>query len=232
MSTFRRLMTLMRGQARRGGEAVLDANALALLDQQLFETEQGLIAARRDLSSLMAERKLQDRRRGELAGRMKQYEGYVSAALEKQDEALAMETAEKVAELEERHNQLSARIEELDGREQEFRRFIADAADNLRELRQQQAVARVSERITNSSRRLGDAGNGLSRRLEESRETLDRIQARQERARLEWEAGRELADETGNGSLEQRLERAGIIAGREGRAREMVERLRQRGADA
>lgn len=225
-------MTLMRGQARRGGEAVLDANALALLDQQLFETEQGLIAARRDLSSLMAERKLQDRRRGELAERMQQYEGYVSAALEKQDEALAMETAEKVAELEERHTQLSARIEELDGREQEFRRFIADAADNLRELRQQQAVARVSERITHTSRRLGDTGNGLSRRLEESRETLDRIQARQERARLEWEAGRELAGETGNGSLEQRLERAGIIDGREGRAREMVERLRQRGARA
>lgn len=135
-----------------------------------------------------------------------------------------------MAELEARHEQLSVRIGELDRREQEFRRFISEAADNLRELRQQQAVARVSERITDTTRRLGDTGNGLSRRLEASRETLERIQARQEHARLEWEAGRELAGEDDHGSLEHRLEQAGIIHGRESRARELVERLRQRGA--
>lgn len=60
MTTITRLFTLFRGQVRAGSEAILDANALALLDQQLFDTEQSLISARRDLAALMAERMLQE----------------------------------------------------------------------------------------------------------------------------------------------------------------------------
>ena len=46
MTTMTRLFALFRGQVRAGSEAILDANALALLDQQLFDTEQSLISAR------------------------------------------------------------------------------------------------------------------------------------------------------------------------------------------
>ena len=232
MTTITRLFTLFRGQVRAGSEAILDANALALLDQQLFDTEQSLISARRDLAALMAERMLQEKQLQQHRQALSKYEQCARDALASGNEALALETAERVAELEGRSQQCREQIAELTQREQEFRQFIREAGDTLVELRQQQAVSRVADRLHRSSRRLTGASNGLAERLDTSRETLERIQSRQQRARLEWQANRELQQEASGKGLDQRLQEAGLLDGKKRRAEAVLARLRAEAGQA
>ena len=70
-TAWNKLKTLMRGQARVSMEQIVNANDMLLLDQQLYETEQSLRDARRQLARLMAEQKLNRRRSDELLGQIK-----------------------------------------------------------------------------------------------------------------------------------------------------------------
>jgi phage shock protein A len=232
MNTISKMLTLFRGQVRAGSEAILDANALALLDQQLFDTEQSLIGARRDLAALMAERMLQEKQRQQHQQAIQKYEQCAREALARGDDALAFDTAERVAELEARCQQCHEQIAELHQREREFRQFIRDAGDTLVELRQQQAVTRVADRIHRSSRRLTGASDGLAERLEASRDTLERIQSRQQRARLEWQARRDLQQESTGSGLDARLQAAGLLDGKQRRTEAVLARLQAEAGQA
>ena len=53
-TAWNKLKTLMRGQARVSMEQIVNANDMLLLDQQLYETEQSLRDARRQLARLPA----------------------------------------------------------------------------------------------------------------------------------------------------------------------------------
>lgn len=225
MGTMKKLMTLFRGQVRQGAEALVDANALALLDQQLFDTEQTLIGARRDLAALMAERKLLQVQAERTCADIARYEGYTREALARDEAALAQDTAVQVADMEDNLSQVQAQLEELAAREREFRGIIERAGQALGALRQQQAVARVSDRIHDVSGRVGDGGSSLQARLAQSEETLARIQARQARARALWQAHGELEQVARGDALQQRLEQAGIVRGRQQRAAEVLARI-------
>ena len=226
MTMMRKMMTLLRGQVRQGTELVLDANALALLDQQLFETEQGLIAARRDLSRLMAERLLQEKQQQQTQAAIDKYERCARDALARDEQQLLNDTAARIAELEQRRDRQSGLIAELGEREREFQQFIRDTGEALRELRQQQAQARVADRLQRTSSSIGGQGRSLAGKLEDSRDTLQRLQQRQQRAQLEWQAQCSLDAEQQGSSLDQRLQAAGILASRQSRQQEIIQRLR------
>lgn len=228
MTQFNRLMTLLRGRVRASTDAVLDANALALLDQQLFDTEQALIRARRDLAALMAERTLADKQYQRAHAEQQRYESHALAALRQDNPVLAEETAGRVAELEEQCHALQGQIAGLRDREAEFRAFIAEAGQTLASLRQQQALARVSERMQRSTRTLAGGSAGLQQRLDDSRATLARIQERQDRARAEWQAHQQLDREAGHADLDARLEQAGILHGRRHAQEQILARLKEK----
>lgn len=226
MNTFNKVVTLFRGQLRQGTENLLDANALALLDQQLFDTEQCLISARRDLARLMAERRLQEKQLVQTCDAISRYEECARGAMQMQQQGLLQETAERIAELEQRRDQEQQLITELSQREQEFQEFIRDSGENLRTLRQQQALVRVSDRMHRSSNRLQGHGKGLADQLSGSRETLMRIEERQQRARFEWQAMGEVQCQVEGEGLDQRLQAAGLMASKQSRAAEVIARLK------
>ena len=100
MSIFTKLLTLFRGTAHDAGAAVVDKNALRILDQEIRDADSALNRARDDLASLVARRRILEKELAGLKDQAGRYESSARAALAKGDEALAREVAQRVAELE------------------------------------------------------------------------------------------------------------------------------------
>jgi phage shock protein A len=227
MSNYRKLITLFRGQVRQTSDAVINANALALLDQQLFETEQSLIAARRDLTHVMAERRMQVLQREQTEGSIEKYTVCARQALARDEVELLEETAQRIAALEERAASADRLIADLAAREADFKAFIRDSGEHLRALRQQQALARVNDTLQRSDNARHQHGAGLTQKLADSRETLAEIETRQQRAQLAWQARCQMDAEMSGDDLDQRLQQAGMMESRNSRTAAVIERLRK-----
>ena len=117
MSIFKKIMTAIRGGASEAGEAIIDANATRIFEQEIRDAENHLTQAKRSLTGVMAEQMAASRNVDRLKREIAEHEGYVAQALDKGDETLALAVAEKIATLE----------SELVSQQQAFDSFEANA---------------------------------------------------------------------------------------------------------
>ncbi|MED5239814.1 MAG: PspA/IM30 family protein [Pseudomonadota bacterium] len=229
-TAWTKMKTLMRGQARVSVEQIVNANDMLLLDQQLYETEQSLRDARRQLARLMAEEKLNQRRAGELVKQVHHYEDGARQALAADNDSLALDIGKRLADLEQQQNRLAQQGVTLEQQKTEFQRFIKQAADTLKSLRQEQSMARTQEALFGDSRQRNQQQQGLTQRLCDSQQTLQQIQQRQEECRLLWQSEVQLGADmsaSGGDSLDQRMAEAGIGDSQTRRAEEILAGLRE-----
>ncbi len=99
-TAWNKLKTVMRGQARVSMERLVDANDMLLLDQQLYETEHALRDARRQLARLKAEQKRNRERSEQLTRQQEHYEAGARQAMAHEEEGLALDIGQRLAELE------------------------------------------------------------------------------------------------------------------------------------
>lgn len=228
-TAWNKLKTLMRGQARVSMEQIVNANDMLLLDQQLYETEQALRDARRQLARLMAEEKINQRRSGDLSASIRHYENGARQALEADNDELALDIGQRLAELEQQQTRLAQQGVTLEQQKTEFQSFIKQAADKLKSLRQEQSLARTQEALFGESRQRENEHRGLAQRLCDSQETLQQIQQRQEECRLLWQSEVQMGADMTTAcadSLDQRMAEAGIGDHQSQRAREIIESLK------
>ncbi len=229
-SAWTKMKTLMRGQARVSMEQIVNANDMLLLDQQLYETEQSLRDARRQLARLMAEEKLNQRRAGELTRQIRHYEEGARQALATENDVLALDIGKRLADLEQQQQRLDQQGVALEQQKTEFQSFIKQAADTLKTLRQEQSMARTQEALFGESRQRNQEQRGLAQRLCDSQQTLQQIQQRQEECRLLWQSEVQLGADlsaSGGDSLDQRMAEAGIGDSQTRRAEEILAGLRE-----
>ena len=82
MSIFSKLITLFRGASYDAGAAVVDANALRILDQEIRDADNALGRARDDLATLVAKRRMTEKELQNLKDQSARYESSARAALE------------------------------------------------------------------------------------------------------------------------------------------------------
>ncbi len=225
-TAWTKLKTLMRGQARISMEQIVNANDMLLLDQQLYETEQSLRDARRQLARLMAEEKLNQRRADELIRQSRHYEEGARQALAAENDVLALDIGKRLADLEQQQSRLARQGVTLEQQKTEFQAFIKQAADTLKTLRQEQSMARSQETLFGESRQRHQDQRGLAQRLCDSQHTLQQIQQRQEECRLLWQSEAQLHGDRLGDSLDQRMAEAGIGDHQSRRAEQILAGLR------
>jgi phage shock protein A len=202
-TAWNKLKTVMRGQARVSMERLVDANDMLLLDQQLYETEHALRDARRQL----AEQKRNRERSEQLTRQQEHYEAGARQAMAHEEEGLALDIGQRLAELEAQQARLEQQGVSLGQQENEFQRFIQQAAEQLRSLRHEQSMARTQEALFGQAEVRQQQGRGLAQRLTDSQQTLLQIQQRQEECRWLWQS--EIGDSRSERAKEilQRLSR-------------------------
>ena len=100
MSVLKKIITAVRGGAREVGEFVVDANGTRIFEQEIKDAETHLRKAKQDLTDVMAKQMQAGRKVASTKNEISEHEDYAGQALEKNNEELALEIAEKIAQLE------------------------------------------------------------------------------------------------------------------------------------
>lgn len=213
MSIFTKLITLFRGTAHEAGAAVVDANALKILDQEIRDADNALGRARDDLSTLVARRRMIEKELQNLSDQASRYESSARAALSKGDEALAMEVAQRISELETDVTAKTPQLAEMKAAEERMHKTIASTHQRVETLRREIDVVKVNDSVQRAQAAVASQGAGASARLGSAADSLKRIKERQMIADEKFKAAGELEDRRTGADLDAKLQAAGILPG-------------------
>ncbi len=210
MSVWKKLVTAVKGGANEAAEAVADNQAIRILEQEMREAKEELRKSDQSLTTIMAKRKLAEKKVSSLSGSIAEYEKHAMAANEKGDQALALDCAQKVVDLRGQCEAEQQYVTQFSTSEQTLRQNIAQAKSNVRRMEQQIDMVKATESVQKAQVAVSSRHLGANSKMKTAAESLTRIQAKQEQRQAELESAEELASDESGDSLEQRLQQAGI----------------------
>lgn len=213
MNVWSKLLTALRGGVNEAGEAVMDSQALRILDQEIRDADSELRKAKEALAEIMAKQKLAAERVNKAAKVISEYEQYALKALEAGDEPLAKEVAAKIANLE--AEQIAER-EQADNYAEsvaQLRKAVSQAEAHIKRLKQQVDTVKATESVQKAQMAVAQRYGGSQAKLHTAVESLERIKQQQAERAAKMEATAELAQASRvDESLDAKLRAAGIVA--------------------
>ncbi len=230
MSILEKIFTAIRGGAREVGEAIVDKNSVRIFEQEIRDAEDKLNQAKRDLTEVMAKEMQAARKIESLKAEVERHEGFAAQALEKGDESLAMEIAEKIVELqseldeqERARKSFAAHVERLKG-------MIKKTGKTLTDMKRQLVMVKTTESVQQATTAINNNYASSGSRLLSAKESLDRIRQRQQDLDDRLAAGEQLKGELEGENLQARLEAAGIVSNSNKQAQDVLARLKAKKA--
>lgn len=213
MNVWSKLLTALRGGANEMGEAVVDGQALRILDQEIRDADLELRKSKEALAEIMAKQKLAAERASKATAKVEEYEQYALKALEAGNETLAQEVAGKIANLE---VELASEREQSDAYAAsvtQLRKAVSQAEANIKRMKQQVDTVKATESVQKAQMAVAQRFGGSQAKLHTAVESLERIKQKQAERAAKMEATAELAAEAGaDDSLDAKLRAAGIVA--------------------
>jgi phage shock protein A len=208
-----KLWTALRGGANEAIEAAADSQAIRILEQEQRDAKAELQACDRNLTKIMAKRKLVQNKVVSLKSDIEKYTNHALAANEQGNEALAIECATRVEDLE---GQLRVEQEMLDGfqaSEKSLESNIAKAKTNVRRLDQQIDQVKATDSVQKAQVAVSTRHMGANSKVKTALDSLERIKAKQAERSAEIEAAEERANSESGSDLDEKLKHAGIVPG-------------------
>lgn len=231
VSLWKKLVTAVRGGASEVGEAIVDANAIRILEQEQRDADAALVKARNGLIEIKAKHKLAQQRVDGLQSDIASWEGKALAALNAEQEGLATECAGRVAELETQVAQEREMAAQFDKQVGLLQAQITEAESRLKGLRQQTEMAKARETVQQARVATASATGGANGKVETALDSLARLKQRQDERDAKLDAAQELAEVSSGDDLEKRLQAAGIGAQQTG-ANDVLARLKAKQQDS
>lgn len=210
MNVWEKMMTALRGGVNEAGEAIVDGQALRILDQEIRDAAEELNRSKDNLAAIIASHKLASEKSHRLTAQIEEHEGYALKALEQGKESLALEVAEKIANLE---NELGAEQEvekSYEASTNDLRLAIHQSESNLRRLKQQVDTVKATENVQRAQEAVAERYGGSNSKLRTAMDSLERIKEKQAMRAATVSAANELAKESGDSALRHKLQEAGI----------------------
>jgi len=211
MSLLSKIFTAIRGGAREAGEAVVDMNSVRIFEQEIKDAENALEKAKRDLTDVMAKEMQASRKIETLKADITKHEGFAVQALDKGDEALALDVAQKISDIQGDLNiqqtaqtSFAAHVTRLKG-------MIKKTTNSLADMQRQLVMVKTTESVQKATTAITENYASGSSKLLSAKESLDRIKQKQQDLDDRLAAGDALQDEFGDKGLEEKLKAAGIV---------------------
>lgn len=211
--SLKKLWTALRGAVNEGAEAVADSQSLRILDQELRDAKTELKACDENLTKIMAKRKLAENKANALQADIDNYTNHAIAASEKGDDALAIECAERVADLESQLEMEQSILQGFKSSEVTLKSNISKAKANVRRMEQQIDQIKATESVQKAQVAVSSRHMGANSKVKTALDSMERIKAKQQQRAAELEAAEELATEESGSSLDAKLKQAGIAPG-------------------
>jgi phage shock protein A len=227
MSIFKKIITAVRGGASEAGEAIIDANATRIFEQEIRDSEKHITIAKRDLTEVMAKQMQAARELAQLQASIKEHEGYAMQALEQGNEPLAIEVAEKIAELETNAaNQQQANESFLTSSDR-LKELIKKSERELTEYKRQLSMVKTTESVQKATSAITSNFTASNSKLLNAKDSLERIKKKQAMFDDKLKAAEQLESETPDSSLQSKLQAAGIGAQKTS-AQSVLDRLKNK----
>ena len=229
MSLLQKILTLFRGTAHEAGQAVVDANAMKILDQEIRDAGNELVRSKEELTKVMAQRQLLATRSQDRATKKGEYETYIAGALRKGDEALAREVAERLGAVETDLASDQKTLVQYDGSIRALTTTITETERKLTRVKQQIDTVKATEAVQRAQGAVAARHSGANGKVSTALDSLERIQARQAERGARMHAAEQLENDSGDGDLNARLANAGLL-GSSSSVDNILERFRDKPA--
>jgi phage shock protein A len=213
MSMLAKLSALFRGTAHEAGQAVVDANALKILDQEIRDADTAQGKARDDLAGLVARRRMAENELRSFGEQIAKYESSVRAAMAQGKTDLAREVASRIAELETEISTREPLIEGMKEAEARLRHAISATDQKIETLRREIDIVKVNDSVQKAQTSVALQSQGAHSRIGSAAESLQRIKQRQAVQEERLRVGQELEDRRTGADLDAKLRDAGILPG-------------------
>ncbi|WCN14481.1 PspA/IM30 family protein [Marinomonas mediterranea] len=210
--SLKKLWTALRGATNEGIEAVADSQAIRILDQEMREAKKELQSCDESLTRIMAKRKLAEGKVSALKADIETYTNHAIAASET-DEALAIECADRVSELESTLDVEQGILDSFLSSEKSLKANISKAKTNVRRMEQQIEQVKATESVQQAQVAVSTRHIGANSKVKTALSSLDRIKEKQKQRSAELDVAEELAAEESGSSLDSKLKAAGIKSG-------------------
>ena len=210
MNILSKLMTALRGGVNEAGEAIVDTQALRILDQEVRDASEELKRSKDSLAEIIARQKLSEEKCAAFDKQIEEYENHALKALEKNEEALAVEVAQKIADIENQRAQESSAGENYAASANDLRSAIKQTEQNLKRMKQQIDTVKATENVQRAQAAVANRHSGSNSKMQTAMESLERIKEKQALKSAQMKASKELAEEMSETSLQDKLEQAGI----------------------
>jgi phage shock protein A len=213
MSIFSKIMTAVRGGANEVGEAVIDANATRIFEQEIRDATGHITTAKRDLTGIMGLEIAAKRTVAGLKEGIAEHEGYAIQAMEKGDETLALSVAEKIASLEESLATEQAGLSSYESQSKRLKDVLKKSEKQVLEHKRQLSMVKTTESVQKATAAISDNFSSSNSKLLGAKDSLERIKAKQQKFDDQMMAAESLEAEGSGASLEAQLKEAGIGGG-------------------
>ena len=211
MAIWSKLFTLGRAGAHEATAAVVDANALRILDQEIRDADKAQGKARDDLAGLVARRRMLETEVDSFRAQAAKYEASARAAVDKGNMDLARQVAQRIADLEQDVATKAPQIADMRAAEDQIHAAIAATDRKIEQLRREVDVVKVNESVQKAQATVAASGAGSS--IGSAAESLARIRERQMIRGEKIRAAGELEDRRTGADLDEKLRLAGIAPG-------------------
>jgi phage shock protein A len=213
MSIWQKLFTLGRAGAHDATSAVVDANALRILDQEIRDADTAQGKARDDMASLVARRRILEKEVASFRDQVVKYEGSARAAVTKGDMDLARQVAQRIADLESDIALKEPQVAEMRVAEDQLHTAISATDRRIETLRREVEVVKVNESVQKAQASVAARGAGAGSSLGSAADSLARIKEKQAIRGERIKAAGELEDRRTGADLDEKLRLAGILPG-------------------
>jgi phage shock protein A len=213
MSIIQKFVTLVRGTGNEIGQAVVDRNAITIVEQELRDADSALIAARNALVTQKAQRKVLSDKVDAKKARLKELESLMPQLVKGTDEKLALDTATRISEFENEIGGDAAVLTSMDKTIDDLNRSIQTGDKAIEALKRRKDALKATEQVQRAQVSVSAVASGSSAKLRTAMDSLDRMDERQKLRAAELDAASETASASGDGGLDARLKAAGVIPG-------------------
>lgn len=225
MGILNKILTAFRGGATEIGQNIVDVNATRIFEQEIRDAEKHLTKAKRELTDVMAKEMQAAREIERLKRTIAEHEGYATQALEKHNEALALEVAQKIAELEQQLEEQQTANTSFSNHAARLKDLVKKTERQLADYQRQLSMVKTTESVQKATASITDSFASSNSKLLNAKDSLERIKARQQQFDDRLKAAEELETENSDKSLKAKLAEAGI-GEQKTSANDVLERLK------
>lgn len=229
MGILKKIMTAIRGSAREVGESIVDANAIRILEQEVKDAETNLRKAKHELTGVMAQKMQAERKVKATQTAVREHEGYAAQALAQNNEALALEIAEKIAGLEGELKEQQVIYEQFSNNTTRLKEIVKQTERTIADHKRQLSMVKTTDKVQKATATITDTFSSSTSSLMSAKESLERIKQRQQDFEDRTKASAELGAENADTDLQEKLKAAGIGEKAES-AQSVLDRIKAKGA--